>query len=133
VAQRASPTTAPAVWSPGEYLVIDWAQAVPGLVLFCAVLVFSRWRLVAFAVSRSFHAFFTTADPEVLDTIAADKTHRHHAVIEQVHADLAQSVDRGLAASTPPGCPRVGGPGCRSAARPTPSPGMSVTAPPIDP
>lgn len=35
-----------------------------------------------------FHAFFTTADPEVLDTIAADKTHRHHAVIEQVHADL---------------------------------------------
>lgn len=35
-----------------------------------------------------FHAFFTTADPEVLDTVAADKTHRHHAVIEQVHADL---------------------------------------------
>jgi hypothetical protein len=24
----------------------------------------------------------------VLDTVAADKTHRHHAVIEQVHADL---------------------------------------------
>ena len=35
-----------------------------------------------------FHAFFTTADPKVLDTVAADKTHRHHAVIEQVHADL---------------------------------------------
>ncbi len=35
-----------------------------------------------------FHAFFTTADPEVLDTVAADKTDRHHAVIEQVHADL---------------------------------------------
>jgi hypothetical protein len=35
-----------------------------------------------------FHAFFTTADADVLDTIAADKTHRHHAVIEQVHADL---------------------------------------------
>jgi hypothetical protein len=35
-----------------------------------------------------FHAFFTTADPQVLDTVAADKTHRHHAVIEQVHADL---------------------------------------------
>jgi hypothetical protein len=32
--------------------------------------------------------FFTTADPQVLDTVAADKTHRHHAVIEQVHADL---------------------------------------------
>jgi hypothetical protein len=38
-----------------------------------------------------FHAFFTTADPEVLDTVAADKTHRHHAVIEQVHADLKNS------------------------------------------
>jgi len=35
-----------------------------------------------------FHAFFTTADPALLDTVAADKTHRHHAVIEQVHADL---------------------------------------------
>ena len=35
-----------------------------------------------------FHAFFTTTDADVLDTIAADKTHRHHAVIEQVHADL---------------------------------------------
>src|SRR5205085_5543824 len=38
-----------------------------------------------------FHAFFTTADSEVLDTITADKTHRHHAVIEQVHADLKNS------------------------------------------
>jgi len=38
-----------------------------------------------------FHAFFTTADPKVLDTVAADKTHRHHAVIEQVHADLKNS------------------------------------------
>jgi hypothetical protein len=35
-----------------------------------------------------FHAFFTTADPAILDTVAVDKTHRHHAVIEQVHADL---------------------------------------------
>ena len=24
----------PAVWSPGEYLVIDWAQGAPGLFLF---------------------------------------------------------------------------------------------------
>jgi hypothetical protein len=38
-----------------------------------------------------FHAFFTTADPAILDTVAADKTHRHHAVIEQVHADLKGS------------------------------------------
>lgn len=38
-----------------------------------------------------FHAFFTTADPALLDTVAADKTHRGHAVIEQVHADLKNS------------------------------------------
>jgi len=40
---------------------------------------FDTWR---------FHAFFTTTDPKILDTIAADKSHRGHAVIEQVHADL---------------------------------------------
>lgn len=38
-----------------------------------------------------FHAFFTTTGPEVLDTVAADKTHRGHAIIEQVHADLKNS------------------------------------------
>jgi hypothetical protein len=38
-----------------------------------------------------FHAFFTTADPTVLNTTTADATHRHHAVIEQVHADLKGS------------------------------------------
>lgn len=38
-----------------------------------------------------FHAFFTTAEPTILDTVAADKTHRGHAVIEQVHADLKNS------------------------------------------
>jgi len=38
-----------------------------------------------------FHAFFTTADPQLLDTVAADKTHRAHAIIEQVHADLKNS------------------------------------------
>ncbi len=43
---------------------------------------FDAWR---------FHAFFTTADAEVLDTVAADKTHRGHAVIEQVNADLKAS------------------------------------------
>jgi hypothetical protein len=35
-----------------------------------------------------FHAFFTTTD---LDTVSADKTHRGHALIEQVHADLKDS------------------------------------------
>jgi hypothetical protein len=43
---------------------------------------FDTWR---------FHAFFTTTDPEVMDTVAADKTHRGHAIIEQVHADLKDS------------------------------------------
>ena len=43
---------------------------------------FDTWR---------FHAFFTTTDPAVLDTVATDKTHRGHAVIEQVHADLKNS------------------------------------------
>ena len=35
-----------------------------------------------------FHAFFTTS---TLDTVTADKTHRGHAIIEQVHADLKNS------------------------------------------
>jgi Transposase DDE domain group 1 len=35
-----------------------------------------------------FHAFFTTTDA---DTVTADKTHRGHAIIEQVHADLKGS------------------------------------------
>ena len=43
---------------------------------------FDAWR---------FHAFFTTSSPEVLDTVAADETHRGHAVIEQVNADLKAS------------------------------------------
>jgi len=38
----------PAVWAPGEYLVIDWATVGGGLHLFCAVLAWSRWRFVAF-------------------------------------------------------------------------------------
>ena len=40
---------------------------------------FDTWR---------FHGFFTTTDPAIADTVAADKTHRGHAIIEQVHADL---------------------------------------------
>ncbi|MEV8136837.1 IS1380 family transposase [Microbacterium aurantiacum] len=34
------------------------------------------------------HAFFTTTDKQTMGTVAADKTHRGHAIIEQVHADL---------------------------------------------
>jgi hypothetical protein len=43
---------------------------------------FDTWR---------FHAFFTTTAPDALDTVAADKTHRRHAIIENVHADLKAS------------------------------------------
>src|SRR5680860_250086 len=43
---------------------------------------FDTWR---------FHAFFTTTDPGVADTVSADKTHRGHAIIEQVHSDLKNS------------------------------------------
>ncbi len=43
---------------------------------------FDTWR---------FHAFFTTTDPATAGTVAADKTHRKHAIIEQVHADLKNS------------------------------------------
>lgn len=43
---------------------------------------FDMWR---------FHAFFTTQWSAEIDTVAADKQHRAHAVIEQVHADLKNS------------------------------------------
>jgi hypothetical protein len=43
---------------------------------------FDTWR---------FHAFFTTTAPDQLDTVAADQTHRRHAIIENVHADLKAS------------------------------------------
>jgi len=42
----------PAVWTPGEYLVIDWTPLDFGLHLFCAVLAWSRWRYVAFATDE---------------------------------------------------------------------------------
>lgn len=43
---------------------------------------FDMWR---------FHAFFTITDRADLDIVAADRTHRRHAIIEQVHADLKNS------------------------------------------
>jgi hypothetical protein len=43
---------------------------------------FDTWR---------FHAFFTTVPADELDTTAIDQTHRHHAIIEQVNADLKAS------------------------------------------
>ena len=41
----------PAVWSPGEYLVIDWGVQ-DGLHVFCAVLAHSRVRFVRFAADE---------------------------------------------------------------------------------
>jgi len=38
----------PAVWAPGEYLVIDWG-VLDGVKVFCAVLAWSRVRFVRFA------------------------------------------------------------------------------------
>lgn len=35
-----------------------------------------------------YHAFFTTVDADALSTVAADKLHRQHAVVEQVFAEL---------------------------------------------
>lgn len=43
---------------------------------------FDTWR---------FHAFFTTVAATERDTVAADKVHRAHAIIENVHADLKAS------------------------------------------
>ncbi len=59
---------------------------------------FDTWR---------FHAFFTTTEVADLDTVTADKTHRGHAIIEQVHADLKHSalahLPQGSSPPTPPG------------------------------
>jgi transposase len=41
----------PAVWSPGETLVIDWGSE-RGLHVFCAVSAWSRWRFVRFAADE---------------------------------------------------------------------------------
>jgi len=41
----------PAVWSPGEYLVIDWGAEF-GVHVFCAVLAWSRIRFVRFAADE---------------------------------------------------------------------------------
>ena len=41
----------PAVWSPGEHLVIDWG-VVAGVHVFCAVLAWSRFRFVRFAADE---------------------------------------------------------------------------------
>ena len=73
-AGRADPRPASGTQDPGLHAEAHRAVGQDTL--------FDLWR---------FHAFFTTSDPELLDTVAADKTHRGHAIIEQVHADLKNS------------------------------------------
>ena len=63
---------------PGRLVVRRIPDLNPKAVAGQAAL-FDTWR---------FHAFFTTS---TLDTVTADKTHRGHAIIEQVHADLKNS------------------------------------------
>src|SRR5665647_1200506 len=41
----------PAIWSPGEHLVIEWGSQ-GGVHVFCAVLAWSRWRFVRFAADE---------------------------------------------------------------------------------
>jgi transposase len=60
-------TRRPAVWSPGEYLVMDWAEAAPGLFVFCAVLAYSRWRFVRFAADQK----ASTTLAMIAETLAA--------------------------------------------------------------
>jgi len=60
---------------PGRLVV----RRIPELNLTSQDGLFDLWR---------FHAFFTTS---ALDTVTADRTHRGHAIIEQVHADLKNS------------------------------------------
>jgi transposase len=45
------PSRRPAVWSPGEHLVIDWG-VIAGVHVFCAVLAWSRVRFVRFAADE---------------------------------------------------------------------------------
>jgi hypothetical protein len=81
-----------------------------------------------------FHAFFTTS---ALDTVTADKTHRGHAIIEQVNADLKSSALAHLPsrAGSPPTAPGWSARSWRSTspAPPEPSPTASSPRPPPPP
>jgi len=48
----------PAVWTPGEMLVIDW-DSEDRLPIFCAVLAWSRYRFVRFAADERAPTTFT--------------------------------------------------------------------------
>ena len=88
-APASRPSRSPAGWSCAASPTCN-PPAHPG-----QAALFDLWR---------FHAFFTTSD---LDTVTADKTHRGHAIIEQVNADLKNSalahLPSGRSPPTPPG------------------------------
>lgn len=70
----------------------DPAQQLPGRLVVRRIPELNTTKLTAaqgqlFPLYR-YHAVFTTIPETVLDTVAADKTHRQHAIIEQVHAEL---------------------------------------------
>jgi hypothetical protein len=79
----------PAVWAPGDYLVIDWAT-IGGLHLFCAVMAYSRWRFVAFA-----------ADEKATTTMAsiAETLHNVGGVPAKVLADRMACLKGGVVAN----------------------------------
>jgi hypothetical protein len=52
----------PSVCSPGDHLVMDWAEAAPGLFVFCAILAYSRW--------RSVHSLRSEKSPPTLAMVA---------------------------------------------------------------
>jgi hypothetical protein len=55
------------------------------------------------------HGFVT--DPTIADKVAADQTHRQHAIIENVHADLKNSALAHLPSGTFTAKCRLAGPG----------------------
>ena len=74
-----------------------------------------------------FHAFFTTS---TLTTVEADKTHRAHAIIEQVHADLKSSAIAHLpSAPSPPTAPGWSAPSWRSTSPAPPAPWPAAAVP----
>ena len=77
----------PAVWSPGEYLVIDWG-AEGGLHVFCAVLAWSRVRFVRFAADERAERAMLAQCLEVLGgvpgTVLADRMGCRGGVVANV-------------------------------------------------
>jgi transposase len=63
----------PAIWTPGDMLVIDWGDAGGGLHVFCAVLAWSRFRFVRFADNERAQTTLTLL-AECVETLGAVPT-----------------------------------------------------------